>query len=103
MTPFILMIALSLHSIFEGIAVGLASDMKTLINFIVAILLHKWAASMSLGISISRVLKNDQKTIIWLIILFSAATPLGIAIGMIATNASEMTDICFTSLAGGII
>ena len=33
--------------------------------------------------------------------IFSIATPLGIAIGMIASTGSDVTEIVFQSLAGG--
>ena len=52
------MLALTLHSIFEGIAVGLSDTKKELSEFVIAILLHKWAAAMSLGISISKNFHN---------------------------------------------
>lgn len=42
------MIALSAHSIFEGIATGLTPEIEGAVNFVVAIALHKWAAAMSL-------------------------------------------------------
>lgn len=48
----ILMIALSMHSVFEGIATGMTKDIGGLTNFVIAILLHKWAASMSLVINL---------------------------------------------------
>ena len=48
------MIALSVHSIFEGIAVGLSKDFSNFFTFVLAIVLHKWAAAMSLGISLSK-------------------------------------------------
>ena len=37
MTPFILMIALSVHSIFEGMALGLQSDMASVMNMVIAV------------------------------------------------------------------
>ena len=44
MTPFILMIALSVHSIFEGLALGLATTEAAVMNMVIAILAHKGAA-----------------------------------------------------------
>jgi zinc transporter ZupT len=54
MTPFILMIGLGIHSIFEGLAVGINDEMNNLYVFSLAIILHKGAAGMSLGISLSK-------------------------------------------------
>ncbi len=49
--PFVLMIALSVHSIFEGIALGLMNDFGPFINLMVSILIHKFAESMSISIA----------------------------------------------------
>ena len=59
MTPFILMIALSVHSIFEGLAVGLATEMKDCVNMVIAIVIHKEAAGISLGISLVKTFPDD--------------------------------------------
>ena len=51
MTPFVLMIGLGVHSIFEGLSLGLNQDWKGTAVMALAIFLHKGAAGMSLGIS----------------------------------------------------
>lgn len=51
-TPIVLMIALSFHALFEGLAVGLGRDSRTVWTLVIAISLHKWAEAMSLGISL---------------------------------------------------
>ena len=48
MTPLILMIALSTHAIFEGMAVGIMDKKADVINLVVAIALHKGAEAMAL-------------------------------------------------------
>ena len=88
MTPYILMIALSTHSFFEGLAVGLATDEGSLINIVVAIAVHKSAAAVSLGISLVKTFPNNFSLCRWLIFMFSIASPLGIAVGMVAVNSA---------------
>ena len=100
MTPFVLMIALSVHSIFEGIAVGLTKDMKDTITLLIAIGIHKGAASSALGISLVKTFPNDFSLCRWLVFTFSLATPLGIIIGM-ALGENVIMDIVFNALAGG--
>lgn len=46
------MIALCFHSIFEGLALGLNNDPVTTFDLMLAISMHKYAASMSLSISL---------------------------------------------------
>ena len=48
MTPYILMIALSMHAVFEGMAVGIMDKKADVINLVVAIALHKGAEAMAL-------------------------------------------------------
>ena len=95
------MTALSVHSLFEGIATGMAGDTGDLVSLIVAIVLHKWAAAMSLGISMSRSLGDNKVMIISLLTIFSLATPIGIIIGAATMGQSEITDVIFNSLAAG--
>ena len=95
------MIALSTHSCFEGLAVGLTEKTSLLLNVEFAIIVHKSAAASSLGISLVKSFPNDFKTVRWLIVIFSAATPLGVALGMILAAEGEIYSIVFSSLAAG--
>ena len=52
LTSFVLLIALSTHAVFEGIALGLTPNLAPAMNIMLALMIHKMAASMSLGISI---------------------------------------------------
>ena len=52
MTPFVLMIALSVHAMFEGIALGLFDTQSQVINMMFAILIHKFAEGMSVSIAL---------------------------------------------------
>lgn len=99
----VLLIALSMHSVFEGIALGLTKETSATINIMVALLLHKPAAAISLGVSISKnfVQKNEEKKGIFLLCIFAAATPLGILIGMALQHTSDMVEVIFNSFAGG--
>ena len=72
MTPFILMIALSVHSVFEGLALGLATTEASVVNMLIAICIHKGAASSSLGISLVKTFPNDFSLCRKLITVFGA-------------------------------
>ena len=50
LTPFLLLIALSLHGFFEGIALGIQSDFNGVLFLGIAILSHKWAEAFTLVI-----------------------------------------------------
>lgn len=101
MTPYVLMLALSVHSIFEGLAVGINDNESEVLNMAIAIVIHKGAASCSLGISLLKTFPNDFGLIRWLIFIFACATPLGVFIGMLLASQGELMDIIFSSLAAG--
>ena len=101
MTPFILMIALSVHSIFEGLALGLQLNEAQVINIVIAILVHKGAAGSSLGISLVKTFPTNFRLCRQMIVIFSLATPLGVLIGMAIANAGDIYDIIFSSIAAG--
>ena len=101
LTPLVLMIALSTHSVFEGIAVGLVTEWRNLWSFFIAILLPQWAAGLSLGISMSKNMKGRFGLVFWLLLIFSLATPLGVLIGILVSESSDMVSVVFDALAGG--
>lgn len=76
------MIALSVHSIFEGLALGLMKDLPSAINLILSILIHKFAESMSICIAMTKS-KMEFKQIFKFILLFSFATPIGTTLGIL--------------------
>lgn len=100
-TPFMLMIALSVHATFEGIALGLQPDFINTMDIVIAILVHKGAAASALGISLVKNFPKDFTMVRQLVFLFSIATPIGVIIGMLCSNAGETVDVVMSSLAGG--
>ena len=51
LTPFVLMIALSVHAIFEGIALGLLAGLSETVNLVLSIVIHKFAEAISISIA----------------------------------------------------
>lgn len=100
MTPFVLMIALSVHSVFEGIAVGLAPNFSGTVSLVVAIVVHKGAAASALGISLVKTFPDNMPLCRWLVFTFAIATPLGVIIGMLLGK-NDVLTVVFNSLACG--
>lgn len=94
------MCALSIHGLFEGIALGIQTEPKMIFFLGIAILSHKWAESFTLGISFYKT-NTSYETYIKLIVMFSLFTPLGIIIGMFASGTSLILEAIFLSLASG--
>ena len=99
-TPYILLIALSVHGIFEGIALGVMNTIKECSILFTAIILHKWAAAFALGISFYKS-GTETELFIKMILLFTSFGPLGIIIGMIFSDAGNLIKGIMLSISGG--
>lgn len=78
-TSFILAIALSVHSIFEGIAIGLQNNFSSTLKIAIAVMIHKLPAALALGINMKSI--SRPKSVL-LMSTFATASPLGIGIGI---------------------
>ena len=102
MTPFVLLIGLGTHATFEGLAVGISGDRAEVLLFALAIVLHKGAAGMALGISMAQTFPGEERFAAGMICLFAAFTPFGVLLGMALRQAdSDMLELCCATLAGG--
>uniref|UniRef100_A0A8C6WML5 Solute carrier family 39 member 1 n=1 Tax=Neogobius melanostomus TaxID=47308 RepID=A0A8C6WML5_9GOBI len=99
---FILVFSLSLHSIFEGLAVGLVEDEKEVMEICLALVIHKSIIALSLCF---RLLQGRIRRTVaaGCLLLFSVMSPLGIAIGVgltEETRSSPKQQIVRCSLEG---
>ena len=99
-TPYILLIALSIHGSIEGIALGVMNTVKDCSILFTAILLHKWAEAFALGISFYKS-GTEKNNFINMIILFTLFGPLGIIIGMIFSDAGNLAKGIMLGISGG--
>ena len=93
---------LSIHSFFEGAALGISEELSVAVVIFVAIIAHKWAASFALAININ---KTNLKFItrLSLFSIFVVMTPLGILFGQTAQNyvSNPLIEPIFTAIAAG--
>lgn len=101
MTPFVLLIGLGFHATFEGLSLGMSKDFSSTLLFAIAIVLHKGAAGMSLGISMGKTFPGQDNFVIKMLFCFALFTPVGVALGWALEKSSEMTEIIFSCLAAG--
>ena len=93
------MAALSLHSVFEGVAVGLQPDVNSVVQITVAVMLHKAIIAFSLGLNLVQSALG-MGTVLQSCLLFSVTSPLGIGIGMLA---DEMGNSAHSILINGLL
>jgi len=99
-TPYLLLVALSFHGFFEGMALGLQGGPLDTFFLFIAIISHKWAEAFTLGISFHKA-QTDKQTFIILIILFSMFTPIGILIGLVLAGGSMLIEGIFLAMSTG--
>jgi len=97
----LLLIALSFHSVFEGLAIGLQDDAHNLLSLFIAVSVHKAVMSFSLGLNIAHS-NLSLKSFIISNILFSISSPIGVAIGIAVSDLpnSLAQNICNSVLQG---
>jgi len=99
---YILILALSMHSIFEGLALGLITDVDRLVQIAVAIVIHKSIIGFSLSVNLVQH-EMETKTVVKSALLFSVMSPIGIAIGMaVLSNTNQQSSSLASSILQGI-
>lgn len=105
LASIILLFALSIHSIFEGLAIGISSDLSGVMSTAAAVLAHKAFAGYALGSSMIASQMNDSHFFV-LVFIFSFCSMMGIILGMLceqltsAGNVHTVTGIIQAMVAG---
>lgn len=80
----VLFLALSLHSVFEGLGVGLQEESAQVLEICLALLIHKGVIAFSLTL---KLLQGNlrPRAVLGSLIIFSIMSPLGIGLGVALT------------------
>ena len=103
--PFVLLIALSAHSVIAGIALGLEPEIAASLFVMLGILLHKGSAAFALIVS-AHSAGMDRQGLRRILAIFVLMTPLGILFGSVAAGLLEgkvasLGEGVFNALAAG--
>lgn len=77
----VLVIALSLHSLFEGLAIGLQPTFDDTMQLFLALALHKCILAFSLGLNMVQS-RLSTRAVVISSVTFSLASPVGSAVGI---------------------
>ncbi|XP_063920065.1 zinc transporter ZIP1-like isoform X1 [Zophobas morio] len=99
-------LALSVHELFEGLAVGLESSSRNVWYMFGAVSAHKLVIAFCIGVEL---VTSGMRT--WLVVLyvfiFAVVSPLGIGMGIIVTNdgqaATDLPSLLLQGLASGTL
>ena len=97
----VLMSALSVHSLLEGIALGLQDTTEHVFTLAIGLMAHKWVEAVALATSF---IKSKRSLFVsgLFMLFFSLATPVGVAIGIgLSFTQSELIEATFTGVAAG--
>ena len=102
----ILVLALSLDSIFEGMALGLKTTMQGVWNLLIAIVAHEVVIAFSMGMQLIR--HQTRRSVAIIAILYSLMSPIGGAVGATLMETQgrsfsmDMTNGILQGLTAGI-
>ncbi|XP_033749186.1 zinc transporter ZIP3-like [Pecten maximus] len=87
----ILVIALSIHMIFEGMAIGLQNTVSNTWTLVAAISVHKAVIVFSVGLKMKEIVEGNLRIILYILYL-SLVSPIGIAVGLAVTSTGSGND-----------
>ncbi|XP_053321163.1 zinc transporter ZIP3 [Spea bombifrons] len=98
---FSLVFALSAHSVFEGLALGLQEEGDKVLSLFIGVIIHETLVAVALGVSMAKtnILLRDAAK---MAVLVSIMIPVGIAIGMVIESAQNMASSITSALLQGI-
>lgn len=83
---FLLLAALSFHTVFDGLAVGLQTKTSNIWEMFAAICIHKSLVALCLGMQLFLVYKHKPIKAFFWVFVFSLISPIGVGLGMILTS-----------------
>jgi len=89
---FLVILALSIHDLFEGVALGVARRESSVWFLLLAFASHKWVIAGCLGLKWARSALKPLVAILYMTV-FCVVSPIGVGVGMALTDPSQV--ICF--------
>lgn len=98
----ILLVALSFHMVFDGLALGLMDEDKKVWTLLLALCVHKILVFLSIGLEIFGLLKSLFRSVV-LLFGFALVSPLGIVIGVAVTSDEDkLSEYAAAAILQGI-
>ena len=101
LSAFIMLLSLSIHGLFECLALGIQTNYNNALFLFIALMIHKWAEAFAIGILFVKA-KFTKKFFYLMIFAFALIGPIGVAIGIVlASTADEFIEGIFLSISTG--
>ncbi len=89
---FVFVLALSIHSFFEGLGMATKNTWNGLLSFLISLFAHKWLEAFALGTGVAKACFSGFHNF-WLIFIYAILTPAGIFVGMWMNAASNTSSL----------
>lgn len=95
-------VGLAIHSLFEGVVLGLMDDATTVWVACLAVIGHKLPVAISLGVSC---LKHNIITTsaVWYLAVFCLSTPVGVVAGIFVSCSAHLISAIASSISVGVL
>ncbi|XP_076880982.1 zinc transporter ZIP1 [Brachyhypopomus gauderio] len=98
---FMLFLSLSLHSVFEGLAIGLQATETKVLEICIAILVHKSIIVFSLSVKLVQSAVRPAWLAIY-VAVFATMSPIGIAVGIAVSEAELQAGALIQAVLEGL-
>ncbi|EGR33716.1 zip zinc transporter family protein, putative, partial [Ichthyophthirius multifiliis] len=98
--PYILQVAFGIHATLEGLVIGLENDWIKCLIFAAAVLCHKWAEGITVGLLFKKANINLKVATI-MIFIQAIMNPIGVGIGWSLSNSGSLVIGIFMSISAG--
>ncbi|KAL4501596.1 hypothetical protein ABPG72_018647 [Tetrahymena utriculariae] len=98
--PFVLQLTLGIHASLEGLALGVEQNFSRCLTIALAVIVHKWAEGLVLGLVLKKSNMKIKKASI-VITIQASMNPIGIATGWILSDAGNLVSVILMSISVG--
>ena len=98
----VLLLALSLHVVFEGLALGLQQSANSVLSLLLAISIHKCIIAFTLGLQLTQTQSRNRAIIFMALFAFMSALGVGIGIGVTNIDMDEISKSTTEGVLQGI-
>jgi len=95
-----LLLAISIHSLFEGLALGLQTDSRKATHLFIGIIMHECLVALAVGINLAYRRKRTRVSLLYAVGL-SATIPLGIVLGIFIRHISGLIGSIISGVLQG--
>ena len=97
----LLVLTLGIHTLFEGMSIGLINDISVMVSLVTSIFIHEVCCAIALGINMSQQ-KMTLCAATTVCVTFSIMMPLGIAVGLGLGQLTGAVGLIITAIIQGL-